>query len=152
MTLGGTTNDTEGEPSWDTDIGDPTVEADEVEWICRDARTKNGSITSPPSNEYQFVDSSRYEADTEFAGGKLVWLTGDNVGYPADVKKYTLSTTEIELFEPPPFAMVNGDTYTVTQGCDRLWDTCKSSRFSNGNRFRAFPFVPGKQALLGRFV
>ena len=149
VTTGGTTNDTEGEPSWDTDIGDPTVEVDGVEWICRDARTKECSVTNSPTNKYQFLDSSRYEADAEFAGGKLVWLTGDNVGYPADIKVYTLSTKEIELYEPAPFTIANGDTCTITQGCDRLWDTCKSARFNNGNRNRSFPFVPGKQTLLG---
>ena len=145
VTVAGTTNDTEGEPSFDTGIGNTTVEADGVEWITRDARTKTGTLTSKTDNRV-FFDSARYEDDDEFNGGKLTWTSGDNSGYSADVKKYTLSTGEIELYEPMPFDVLGTEDYAITQGCDKSDTTCKAR--DNFDNYRGFPHLVGLTELL----
>lgn len=38
----GTTNDTEGEPTWPTTLGDSVTETDGVIWTCREERTVRG--------------------------------------------------------------------------------------------------------------
>jgi hypothetical protein len=41
-TTGGTTNDTEGEPTWPTTLGDTVTETDGVVWTCREENTVRG--------------------------------------------------------------------------------------------------------------
>ena len=207
-TVPGTSNDTEGEPTWDTTTGNTTTEVEStvwaattvyalgkavrptvdngyayecttpgtsggsqptwptnvgateadgtvvwtcrayVEWTCADARTKNFTVTGVTDTRI-FTDSARTEANAEFDGGLVTWLTGNNAGYTMDCKKYTLTspTTTIELHEPMPFTIQVGDTGTITQGCDKSATTCKNT-FSNLVNFRGFPHVPGQQKLL----
>jgi hypothetical protein len=207
VTVAGTTNDTEGEPTWDTTVGNTTTEVETsvwaattlytlgkavrptvdngyayecvtdpsgttggteptwttivgqqvtdgtvtwecrkyVEWTCRDARTKTGTITGVTNNR-QFADSSRYEDDNEFNNGKLTWNTGDNSGYTADLKKYTKSGGALEIYEPMPFTVQVGDTYTITQGCNKSFTTCKSR--GNYKNFRGYPHLTGITELL----
>ena len=35
-----------------------------------------------------------------------------------------------------------GDTFVVTAGCDKRFDTCRA-RFNNAVNFRGFPHIPG---------
>lgn len=145
-TVGGITNDIEGEPAWDTVIDNTTVENDGVEWVAKDARTKNFTVTSVVDNR-QFADGTRLEADGEFDSGLVSWLTGLNAGYRMDVKQYLLTGGAIALHEPMPFVIAVGDTGTITQGCDKSDATCKD-RFDNLLHFRGFPHVPGQQKLI----
>ena len=39
-----------------------------------------------------------------------------------------------------------GDTFIVTAGCDKRFETCKT-RFSNASNFRGFPAMPGNKFL-----
>jgi uncharacterized phage protein (TIGR02218 family) len=41
---------------------------------------------------------------------------------------------------PEPLAA--GDTFTVTAGCDKHFDTCVA-KFNNAVNFRGFPHIPG---------
>lgn len=96
-----------------------------------------------------FSDTTRTEADNYFKYGLLTWTSGLNNGYSMEVKSYALSTGAFELFEPMPFDIVAGDTYSVYAGCDKFAATC-ATKFSNLENFRGFPNAP-TQDQLSRF-
>lgn len=52
-------------------------------------------------------------------------------------------TTHLELWQPMPAAMRNGDAFVITAGCDKRFATCVE-RFGNGANFRGFPHMPGE--------
>jgi len=155
-TTAGTSNDTEGEPTWDTTIGNTTTETDGVVWTCYDAYTKQITVTTG-ADKQEFIDTSRTEANGWFRFGKVTWLTGNNAGASQDVKSST-NAGVFTLKGPMPFAIDVGDTATVTVGCNHLarlpsdeWGTdytgdcaAKFNQEDNGNvkNFGGFPDLP----------
>lgn len=107
----------------------------------------SGSVSSVVTADRVITDSSRTEADDYFNGGKLVWTSGANNGRTMDVKKYTLSTKQIELFEPMPSTVAVSDTFDLYRGCDKTIATCINT-FSNGTAFGGFPYLPGTSNLI----
>ena len=80
--------------------------------------------------------------DDWYKFGKCEFTSGNNDGLIMDVKKFTISGSEIELqFEAAKDIQI-GDGVLVTAGCDRLFNTCKV-KFNNVLFFRGFPHVPG---------
>ncbi|MPZ57623.1 MAG: DUF2163 domain-containing protein [Rhizobiales bacterium] len=79
-----------------------------------------------------------------FQRGLLTWATGANAPMRIEVKVHTLAgaTATIELFEEMPADIESGDTFTVTAGCDKTFQTCKA-KFDNALNFRGFPQMPG---------
>ena len=79
-----------------------------------------------------------------FDAGRLDWTQGANAGVGGHVKTHLnpASGTTVELWLTPPLAVVAGDGFTVTAGCDKSLDTCKG-KFSNLLNFRGFPQMPG---------
>jgi uncharacterized phage protein (TIGR02218 family) len=57
------------------------------------------------------------------------------------------SAKRFGLFLPMPNTIALGDSFTVSAGCDKQFDTC-ISRFSNAINFRGEPHVPGTDKLL----
>lgn len=156
-TKAGTTNDTEGEPTWDTTPGNTTVETDGVEWQTLEAWTKQGAITAVSSRRL-FVDTGRSEADNWFQYGQLTWTSGLNDGLSMDVKR-SLADGTLELKFPMPFTVAAGDDYDISAGCNHQLkapgDTpggtytghCRS-KFDNGKNFRAECEIPGQDSIL----
>lgn len=52
----------------------------------------------------------------------------------------------ITLFLPMNWDIAVGDTFTITRGCDKTPETCKS--FANYKNYGGFPDVPGMDAIL----
>ena len=48
----------------------------------------------------------------------------------------------LDLWQRAPRPIRPGDAFTVTAGCDKRFDTCRS-RFANAKNFRGFPHMPG---------
>ena len=48
----------------------------------------------------------------------------------------------IELWQPFAHAILPGDAFTVTAGCDKQFATCQA-KFDNAVNFRGFPHIPG---------
>ena len=48
----------------------------------------------------------------------------------------------LELWQPMAHAILPGDTFIVTAGCDKQFATCQA-KFANGVNFRGFPQIPG---------
>ena len=77
---------------------------------------------------------------TGHARGRLEWLTGANTGSTQIVRDQ--GTDTLALWSPPPDPVSPGDTFSVTEGCDKTLATCRD-RFANVDNFRGFPHIPG---------
>jgi len=110
--------------------------------------TATGSVTSVASN-LQFTDTARTEASGIFSAGMITFTSGANNGLGMEVKQYLNigSGGQLTLVLPMPYTIQAGDTYSVTQGCDKTLATC-FSRFNNVVNFRGEPLVPGLDRML----
>lgn len=102
--------------------------------------TETGTLTGVTDNR-EFADSSRSEADDYFNYGMLTWTSGNNDGLEMEVKDFINSTGTFKLLSPMPFTVQVGDQYSVYKGCDKTRTTCKT--FTNIDNFRAEPDIPG---------
>jgi uncharacterized phage protein (TIGR02218 family) len=88
-------------------------------------------------------------ADNWFARGRINWTSGANTGLAVEVTSSLNEdgVTTIQLWKPMPFTSEIGDTFTITTGCDKCFETCKS-KFTNHLNFRGFPHMPGNDFTL----
>ena len=108
------------------------------------ARTVNGQITEILS-PLRFTDTMRTESSGIFAHGILTFTSGNNAGLSVEIAAY--ASGELRLSTTLPYALTVGDAYTLTQGCDKQFSTCKT-RFNNSINFRGEPHVPGLDKML----
>ncbi len=96
-----------------------------------------------------FYDLSRTEPSGLFTYGVLNFTNGANAGLSFEVKSYDNmnNSGRIKLMLPTPYAMMIGDTYSLTQGCDKRFTTCVN-RFNNALNFRGEPHLIGIDRLL----
>ena len=80
-----------------------------------------------------------------FVGGKLVWLSGENLGEVGAVKadRSSGSNRLLDLWQQPYRRVVAGERFRVFAGCDKRADTCRV-KFANFLNFRGFPHIPGE--------
>lgn len=98
------------------------------------------------ASERIFIDSSRSEADGYWEGGLIEWQTGANAGQISEVKDFVPSTGQITLWDALISPIAIGDTYIISPGCDKSFETCKA-KFANGVNFGGFPHLPGQDAI-----
>lgn len=99
-----------------------------------------GTLTSV-TNQYEFADSSRSEADDWFAYGEIRFLTGANVGLrPSQLKRFDIGGA-IELHEALFYMPVVGDQYEMIPGCRKRAADCKD-KFGNKINFGGQDHVP----------
>lgn len=95
-----------------------------------------------------FYDVARSEADywnngtVEFTGPS----SSDLIGFSAEIKTFDPTTKTFTLWEPMPYTIPPGTTYTLTPGCDKTLATCRDV-FDNVVNFRGEPHLPGNDAL-----
>lgn len=118
-TTAGTSNDTEGEPTWDTVLGGTTTETDGVEWETEKSLAAQAAVSVVTSDYIVQTDLTGY-ADAWFKYGVLTWLTGNNTGYKNDIKDYVEVNGVITLRQKPPFPIIITDTFEVTAGCNHI--------------------------------
>lgn len=86
-----------------------------------------------------------------FTGGKLTWTSGTNSGFISEVKSSLLqvggSEAWIDLWEAMPNDIDVADEFTITTGCNKSIEICKS-KFDNVVNFRGFPRIPGTDAVI----
>ncbi len=87
--------------------------------------------------------------DGWFALGTLSWTGGANVGRKAEVLTHEVGTTDVTvtLLDAPVLAITVGDSFDITAGCDKRFETCKA-RFANAVNFRGFPHIPGQNTVI----
>lgn len=140
-TEAGTTAATD--PAWDTTVGNTTADGTMV-WTARAAWFASGAVTTL-TDRRQFATDLTGVADSWFAGGLLVWETGDNTGIAQEVKTQTAG--DVALFLPMPYTIRIGDVFRIFPGCDKRLQTC-NEKFDNVLNFRGEPHVPGNDAVL----
>jgi len=110
-----------------------------------DAPAYNGSATVsavPGAGEISVTGLDAF-ADSWFTHGLVTFTSGQNNGLPVPVRRHVAGTPHrLILWQPPRRPVAEGDTLTVTAGCDRRFATCRS-KFSNGLNFRGMPHIPG---------
>lgn len=81
-----------------------------------------------------------------YIGGTVTFQTGQNRGRTMEIIGYDMVTGFTALFDGLGYPIRVGDTYTITQGCNKLRPTCKL--YNNVINFRGEPDVPGQDAFL----
>lgn len=86
----------------------------------------------------------QFKADW-FAGGKLVWLSGGNLGEVAAIKTDHLagSSRRLDLWQQPYRGVALGERFRIFAGCDKRATTCRG-KFNNFLNFRGFPHISGE--------
>jgi uncharacterized phage protein (TIGR02218 family) len=129
----------------DADLGDARCTVD----LTDPALRGTGTVLAAPSRRL-FTASGLDAFDADWFTRGLVTLTsGANAGRGQEVKRHTLlgSTATLELWQPMALEIAPGDTFTVTAGCDKRFDTCQA-KFDNAVNFRGFPHMPGNDFIL----
>jgi uncharacterized phage protein (TIGR02218 family) len=80
-----------------------------------------------------------------FSTGRLEWTSGANAGLKLQIVRHT--GDEIEVVGPLKSAIMAGNAFVATAGCDKAFATCRA-KFDNAGRFRGFPHMPGPEAIL----
>ncbi len=92
-------------------------------------------------------DALSSDTDDHYKYGAITWTSGANDGLVMEVKGWTDSTRELELFLPMPYAMAVGDRFSIYPGCDKTKEVCFTT-FDNIDNMRAEPHVPGEDGTL----
>jgi len=79
-----------------------------------------------------------------YASGRVRWLSGANSGLESGI--LASAGPVLTLLDPPPRDPAPGDRVEITQGCDKLFATCRG-RFANAENFRGEPHLPGMDLL-----
>jgi uncharacterized phage protein (TIGR02218 family) len=81
--------------------------------------------------------------DGWFSAGKLTFTSGANANLSVEVKSHRKeAVVTLDLWQAMPEPIAAGDSFTVTAGCDKRFQTCHD-RFDNVVNFRGFPHIPG---------
>jgi len=109
----------------------------------------SGTVVTVDSDRGFTVSGLSAFADGWFALGTVSWTAGANAGRKAEVLSHEVGETDviITLLEAPVLAIAAGDTFDITAGCDKRFETC-ISRFGNGVNFRGFPHIPGQNTVV----
>jgi uncharacterized phage protein (TIGR02218 family) len=85
-------------------------------------------------------------ATSAYQQGALTFTSGANEGTEVTVK--AASAGSLGLMYPLLEQPATGDAFTVCQGCDHTFATCKA-KFNNLSNFRGFPYVPSPLIISG---
>jgi uncharacterized phage protein (TIGR02218 family) len=108
-----------------------------------------GTITSVANNQ-QCTDSERDDASGVFSSGVMTFTSGANNGLSMELKEYIYNSEtggQFILALPMSYTVSEGDSYSLTKGCDKTTGACKQ-RFDNILNFRGEPHVPGLDRML----
>jgi uncharacterized phage protein (TIGR02218 family) len=97
--------------------------------------TGNGTVNSFPTGLAQ--------ANNYFDQGVVRFTAGNNIDVMRTIKSYSAGNVSIPY--PLLYAPAANDAFQIYPGCDHSQNTC-IFKFSNGNNFRGFPFIPVPEA------
>jgi uncharacterized phage protein (TIGR02218 family) len=124
----------------DADLGDARCKID----LADPANRGTGSVADV-LNARRFTATGLDAFDAGwFTRGLLTFTSGANAGRAIEVKRHDAGggTVSIELWQEPGQTPVAGDSFEVTAGCDKQFQTCRV-KFANAANFRGFPHMPG---------
>jgi uncharacterized phage protein (TIGR02218 family) len=110
--------------------------------------TRSGTVSASITDNRSFIISgdAAGQINDFYNYGKITFTSGANNGIVIQVEDYTTADV-VTLYEPAPFALSTGVTFSAVAGCDRRFASCKD-RFSNKDNFRGFPHIPGMDKAL----
>lgn len=122
------------------DLGDDRCTVD----LSNPAYIGSGTIAALSGTSSFFASGLDAFADNWFTAGRLTFTGGANADLAVEVKSHRVMADGVtfELWQAMPEALAIGDTFSVTAGCDKRFDTCRG-RFNNAINFRGFPQIPG---------
>jgi uncharacterized phage protein (TIGR02218 family) len=132
-------------PTCSADLGDGKCKID----LAAPAFTGEGVVTASDGALTLSASGLAAYAEGWFTGGKLTWLTDANAGLEAEVKAHRLvdGVAEIELWQRAARPIAPGDSFRVSAGCDKRFETCRE-KFANIPNFRGFPHMPGNDFIM----
>jgi uncharacterized phage protein (TIGR02218 family) len=127
------------------DLGDGRCTVD----LTRAAMRGDGVIADVTATSAFIASGLGDYADGWFTAGKLTWTSGANEGQAIEVKSHRVEdgVVWLELWQAMPEPLAAGDTFVVTAGCDKYFDTCVA-KFNNAVNFRGFPHIPGNDFVM----
>lgn len=121
--------------------GCPAILGDSECGVSLGSYTITGTIESVDSSGLVITDAANITAAINtYAYGLMTMTSGDSSGYSMEVKSSTVGTATLQ--QRMPFGISVGDTYSLVQGCDKAFATCKDT-YNNVVNFRGFPHMPG---------
>jgi uncharacterized phage protein (TIGR02218 family) len=111
---------------------------------------ETGTIAADPTHGSFIITALDHETDLDggfpigdrYAYGTVTWTTGKNAGLTMEIRKYDPLTNLFTLSDAMIYAIEEGDTVSVAQGCDKRGQTCVRM-FDNFWNFRGEPHLPG---------
>jgi len=127
-------------PTCDADLGDVRCGVD----LDDPAYRGEGTVSAVEGTGLVRVSGLDGFADEWFSRGRLQWTGGANAGLAVEVKEHRAGAGEvrISLWQSMAESISTGDTFAVTAGCDKRFETCRT-KFANALNFRGFPHMPG---------
>ena len=126
------------------DLGDDRCTIDLTDPIFRGV----GAVASADATSAFTASGLDGFEDGWFTAGKLTFNSGANIGLSVEVKSHRKgSAVKLVLWQAMPEPIATGDTFIVTAGCDKRFETCRG-RFSNAVNFRGFPHIPGNDFII----
>lgn len=108
--------------------------------VNKQAYTSSHSVSAVVSRR-AFVVSTLTGAPTDaYTTGELTFTSGANAGSSHEVKSVLSGT--VTLYLPTSYPIEVGATFTITEGCDKRFKTCRD-RFHNEPNFQGEPDIPG---------
>lgn len=126
-------------PTCDRELGDAKCGAD----VSAAPISFELAVEAVAENRVLTLAQLPEQPDGWFDEGRVHWLTGNNVGLMARVKRDVVetSTRRVELWQTPSAEVRVGDTLRLVAGCNKRAETCRA-KFANIANFRGFPHMP----------
>ena len=129
-------------PTCDAELGDSRCQA--VVPVFTGSANANPSVGISDSHHVTPY-SGLTTTEDYFSDGIMTFTSGGNSGLSFQIKYWNGATLYLQgaLFVP----IVDGDTFTISPGCDHTIPTCHS-KYGNEINFQGFPKMPGQDEIM----
>ncbi|WP_099865112.1 DUF2163 domain-containing protein [Pararhizobium haloflavum] len=129
----------------DADLGDRRCRIDLEDPAFR----RTGTVETADGMELR-VSGLETAEDGFFRQGYLRWEDGANAGLGGEILDHGKDGEgdTLTFWAPPVNPPQPGDSFVVTAGCDKRFETCRT-KFSNHLNYQGFPHLPGSDFAYG---
>lgn len=143
------------EPTWDTTIGNQTVDGDVIWEAQRAWAVDNIEILEVIDNGDFWINYTGDAPDALFTLGLIKMVTGANLNLFREIRQFSTNSdgpVRVQTFLPFPFDLqsivtsTGPDVCRITAGCGKIRSVCRDT-FDNIENYHGFPDVPGSDGL-----